>query len=92
MHGGLSVYSRVLLHLFANSVTANHCTKILDFRGFDSSIILIVRGGILMSKGNLPQSLSQQILAGRILVGRLGVVRPKIRPRLSRFPDRPDPG
>ena len=30
---------------------ANLCTKILDFRGFDSNIILILRGGILMSIG-----------------------------------------
>ena len=29
--------------------TANLCTKIVDFRGYDSSIILILRGGILMS-------------------------------------------
>ena len=28
---------------------ANSRTKILDFRGFDSSIILILRGGIIMS-------------------------------------------
>ena len=28
------------------------CTKIPDFRGFDSSIILILRGGILMSIGS----------------------------------------
>ena len=47
--------------------------KILDFRGFDSSRILIQRAGILMSIGNFPRSLSQQILAGMILEGRLGV-------------------
>ena len=57
--------------------TANLRTKILDFIGFDSSIILILMGGILMSIGNLPEALIQQILVGRILVGRLGVpVRP----------------
>ena len=33
--------------------TANFRPKILDFGGFDSSRILISRGGILMSKGNL---------------------------------------
>ena len=52
---------------------ANLPTKILDFRGFDSSRILILRGGIPMSIGNFLESLSQAILAGRFLVGRLGV-------------------
>ena len=33
-------------------------TKILDFRGFDSSRILVLRGGILMSTGNFPESLT----------------------------------
>ena len=45
---------------------------ILDCRGFDSSIILIIRGGILMSIGNFPEIQSQRILRGTILVGRLG--------------------
>ena len=31
--------------------TANLPTNIVDFRGFDSSITLILRGGILMSIG-----------------------------------------
>ena len=35
----------------ANLSTANLRTKILDRRGFDSSTILSVRGGILMSIG-----------------------------------------
>ena len=43
------------------ALTANLRTKVLDFRGFDSSIILILRGGILMSIGNFPESLSQAI-------------------------------
>ena len=42
------IYMRVLS-------TANLRTKILDFRGFDSSRILIVRGGILMSIGDFPE-------------------------------------
>ena len=46
--------------------TANLRTKILDFRGFYSSIILTLRGGVLMSIGNLPEVLSQRILAGMI--------------------------
>ena len=52
--------------------TANLRTKILDFRGLDSSIILMSRGGTLMSIGNFLETLSQQILVGRFLVGRLG--------------------
>ena len=38
--------------------TANLRTKILHFRGFDSSVILILRGGILMS---LRDNLSMEI-------------------------------
>ena len=53
--------------------TANLRTKILDFRGFDASIILILRGGILMSIEDFPECFSQAILVGRMLVGRLGV-------------------
>ena len=54
-------------------ITANLRTKILDFRGFYSSVILILRGGILMSIGSFSKSLSQRILVGIILVGRFGV-------------------
>ena len=50
----------------------NLCTEILDFRGFDPSRILLLRGGIPMPTGNLPESLSQRLLAGIILVERLG--------------------
>ena len=53
--------------------TANLHTKILDFRGLDSSIILILRCGDLMLIGSILKSLSQRILVGIILVGRLGV-------------------
>ena len=66
------------LHAFAPAARehmVNLPTKILDFRGFDSNILLILRGGILTSIGNFPESLSQAILAGMILVGRLGVSR-----------------
>ena len=38
--------------------------KILDVRGFDSGRISILRGGVLMSIGNFPEVLSQQILVG----------------------------
>ena len=57
------------------AATANLRTKILDFRGFDSSRILILRGGTLMSIGNFPESLSQAILVERFLIGRFGVGR-----------------
>ena len=57
----------------AGERTANLSTKTLDFRGSDSSIVLIVRGGILRSTGNSSESLSQAILVGIILVGRLGI-------------------
>ena len=51
--------------------TANLRTKILDFRGFDSSRILFLRGGILMSIGDFPEVLSQQILVvGIIMISR----------------------
>ena len=54
--------------------TASLRTEILDFRGFDSGRILNSRGGILMSIGDFPEMLSQQIYVGIILVGRLGLV------------------
>ena len=40
----------------------------MDFRGFDSSSILILRVGILMSVGNFQDYLSQAILVGIMLV------------------------
>ena len=40
---------------------------------FDSNIKLSFRGGILMSIANSPESLSQQVLVGIVLVGRLCV-------------------
>ena len=52
---------------------ANLGTKILDLRGFDSNIFLILRVGTFMPTGNFLDLLSQTILVGIILVGRLGV-------------------
>ena len=50
---------------------------ILDFRGFDKIIILMLRGGILMSKVNFPDIMSQQSLRRDIDVTReLGVMWP----------------
>ena len=63
--------------------TANLRTEILDFRGFDSSRLLILRGGIPWPIGNYQESLSQRILVGNILVGRLGVLHYCSMPRTS---------
>ena len=56
--------------------TPNLPTNIVGFRGFDSSVILILRGGIPMPIGSprdFPESLTQAMLVGTMLVGRLGV-------------------
>ena len=53
--------------------TPNLRTKILDFIGFDSIIVWCLGAGILKPAGNSPEVLSQGILAGVILVGRLAV-------------------
>ena len=50
--------------------TADLHTNIADFRGFDSSIILIVRGVIPRSIGDFPDSFSEAMLVGIMLVGR----------------------
>ena len=59
----------------AEQNAANLRTKILDFRGFDSSRILISRGGILMFIGNFPESVGQRISVWRCLVWRLAVAK-----------------
>ena len=48
--------------------------NIVEFRGFDSSIVLILRGGIPRPIGDSPESSSQAMLVGTMLVGRLGVL------------------
>ena len=53
--------------------TADLPTNIMDFRGFYSSIILILRAGIPRPTGDFPESLSQAMLVGVMLVGRLSV-------------------
>ena len=53
--------------------TPNLLTSIMDFRGLDSSMILILRPRILMSIGDFPESLSQAILVGIMLV--IGCIR-----------------
>ena len=56
-------------------LTANLRTEILDFSGFDSSIILILRGGIPRPMGNIPEFSSPGILVGTILAGIFGLSR-----------------
>ena len=63
-------------YLSVTRYTANLPTNIADFRGFDSSIILLLMGGILRPIGNFPESLSQAMLVGTMLVGRSGVAPP----------------
>ena len=53
--------------------TANPSAKIVDFRGLDSSTILILLGGIPRPIGDFPESLTQAMLVGTMLVGGLGV-------------------
>ena len=43
-------------------VTANPPTNIVDFRGLDSSTILMLRGGIPRPKGNFRENLNQAML------------------------------
>ena len=50
-------------------------TNIAGFRGFDSSITLSSRGGILMSIEDFPESLTRAMLVGVMLVGSLGVAQ-----------------
>ena len=50
----------------------NPPTNIVDFREFDSSIILFLRDGIPRPIGDFPESLSPAMLVGIMLVGRLG--------------------
>ena len=49
--------------------TANLPANIVDFRGFDSSVIIIIGGEHLISTGDFPESLSQAMLVGVMLVG-----------------------
>ena len=57
-------------HISYMSGMANPPTNIV---GFESSIIFIIRGAILMSIGDFLESLSQAMLVGIMLVGRLCV-------------------
>ena len=61
------------LRLIHNACTPNLPTNIMDFRGFDRNIILILGGGIIMPTENCLESCCQTILVGIMLAGRLGV-------------------
>ena len=67
------------------SYTANLPSNIVGFKGFDSSTILIQRGGIPRPKGNFPESLSQAMLVGITLVGKLGVPNVPFGSKRSRW-------
>ena len=74
----ICVYVCIYIYIYIYSPaletsTANLCANIIDFGGFDSNIILILSGSIARPIGNFPESLSQAILVGIILVVRLGV-------------------
>ena len=60
---------------WGSPITGNLRTKILKFRGFDSSRIPTLRDGSIMSIGDFPESLSRRNLVGIVLVGRLAVAR-----------------
>ena len=75
MYVCMYVYIYIYIYNTNNTTTANPPTNIVGFRGLDSSIILIIRGGILTSIGDFPESLSQAMLVGTMLVGRLGMRR-----------------
>ena len=52
------MYTYIILFF---SATANLRTKTLDFGGFDSNIILLLRGGVPRPTGDLPEGLSQGV-------------------------------
>ena len=61
-------------YIIISSSTPISLRTLRGFRGLDSSIILVLRGGILRPIWDFPESLSQAMLAGIMLVGGLGVV------------------
>ena len=61
-------------------------TKIMDFRRFDSSRVLISRGGILMSIGNVPEVFESTNLSRDNLSREIGRT-PSFHHRNSAGPD-----
>ena len=47
-------HTHTCVYIHMQKLTPNLPTNIVDFRGLDSSTILNLRGGILMSIGNFP--------------------------------------
>ena len=66
-------FCHIYIYMAVRRKTPNLPNKIVDFRGFDSSIMFIERGGIPRPIGDFPESSSQAMLVGTTLVGRLGV-------------------
>ena len=62
--------------------TANLRTKIMDFRGFDSSRTLILRGGTLMTTGKIPRMQESRNRSREILGREIGRT-PMFAPSLS---------
>ena len=66
------MYIHIYIYIYLGSGQADDGGERPD-EGFDSSIILILRGGIPRPIGDFPESLSQAILVGIMLVGKSGV-------------------
>ena len=77
-HAAFTTASHVVQTFVSAATTPNLPTNIVEFTGFDSSIILIQRGGIPRFIGDFPESLSQAMLVGVMLVGGLGVTCPHL--------------
>ena len=60
---------------FSQTATPNPPTNTVDFIRLDSSVMLCLRVGIVMSIGNFRESLSQAMLVGVMLVRKSGVLR-----------------
>ena len=58
------IYTYIYIYIYPLNSLRPISLLILGFRGFDSSIILILRGGIPRPIGDFPESLSQAMLVG----------------------------
>ena len=75
MDFSLLIYHGLIYHCLRLSLlTINFPTNTMDFRGLDSGVISSTRGGTPGPTGNWPQSLSQAILVGVMLVGKLSAL------------------
>ena len=71
--GFLLLFCRAKARLKGRNVFSTDTGKILDFRGVDSSRILILRGGIPRPMKDFLESSSHEILVRRFLIWRLAV-------------------